>query len=175
MKYQFIVVVLLICGFLSGKESSPIGRIKELAQAIVSSSVNRQSDESRIKLSECASASCKLAINISALAASQEFTDLVNDVESLEVLNIRFVGISVPTTYDRYRNKASSASSSIVIDSGGGRLETIVLQNSERSFDWEVFDPLWWMWATNNKHFVFRMPLLDLDILSAGKYISKFD
>ena len=174
MSYKYnlsIVVVLIISGSLSsnGKESSSIHRIKELAQSIVSETINRHSDESRMKLSECASVRCNLAINISALAASQEFTELVNNVESLEVLNIRFEGINAPTTYDCYRNRASSESPSIVVDSGGGRIETIVLKSSEQSFDWEVFDPLWWMWATNNQHFVFRMPLLDLDILSVGR------
>ncbi len=41
----------------------------------------------------------------------------------------------------------------------------------------QVFDPNWWLWTKNRKHFVFTLPLIDVDILSLGmsfKIISRF-
>ena len=31
-----------------------------------------------------------------------------------------------------------------------------------------VFNPNWWIWAKNKNHFVFTLPLIDVDILSLG-------
>lgn len=163
--YYLVWFALLIVLLPSGSRS--FRRVAELAKRIVLSAANRQSDERR-QTSKCAAERCNLAINISALAESREFWKLVDNLESLEVLHIRFDGARVPSNYDRYRGKSISDSSEIEIDTGSGRVEKIALPNIERSFEWDVFDPLWWMWAISEDHFIFRMPFLDLDICSVG-------
>lgn len=165
----FFILVLLINSFFGCDcmESSPFQTIAELAKGIVSAAANRHLDKRRTQNSKCSSESCKLAINISALAVSQQFSELVHNLGHLEVLHIRFDDVNVPSTYDRHRRRAIHDFSSFMVDSGNGTFEKIDLP--ERYVEWTVFDPLWWMWAVNDQHYVFKMPLLDIDILSSGK------
>ena len=171
-KHFFILLVLLIRGFIpsNGRESSKFRRIADLVHGIVSASEKRHTDGYQMNDFECARMSCKLSLNISALAVSQEFLDISDNLESLEVIHARFKGIKVPPTYNRSRHSEAAKAPSITVEKINGTYKKLVLPNSEISFDWDVFDPLWWMWAIDSKHYAFTMPLIDLNILSMGVY-----
>ena len=47
-------------------------------------------------------------------------------------------------------------------------LDLSVYKEEKIRFGFHVFDPNWWLWAKNKKHFVFTLPLIDVDILSLG-------
>ena len=147
----------------------------EVAELMVSAESKRRSEERRLIDAECSPARCKLSINMSALAKSEEFSDIIEDYDEVEALHIRFEGVRVPPTYDRHRRNASAAASvaTMIEGAGSGSIAQIIFRSDaggtvEGSLDWKVFDPLWWMWARNRRHYAFTMPLLDLDILSVG-------
>ena len=174
MDHFFILMILLIYGFLSsdGRESSKYQRIADLLNEIVSASEKRNTDGYQMNELECNWIRCKLSLNISALAVSQEFLDISENLESLEVIHARFRGIKVPPTYNRSRYSEAPKAPSFNIEKVNGTFKKFVLPNPELSLDWDVFDPLWWVWAINSQHYAFTMPLLDLNILSLGVYTS---
>lgn len=178
MSLKQLLFCFLIGQFIFGSDGgdSPNDhRNVEVAQQMVSAESKRRSEERRLIDAECAPARCKLSINMSALAKSDEFSDIIEDWDEVEALHIRFDGVRVSPTYDRRRRNASDAEelASLIGDAGGGTIAQILFRSDaggtvEGSHEWEVFDPLWWMWARNRRHYAFTMPLLDLDILSVG-------
>ena len=178
MNQNFFLLLLLIIKFFIGSngiDTSLARQTVAIAELMVSAESKRRSEERRLIDAQCAPARCKLSINMSALAKSEEFSDIVEDWDEVEALHIRFEGVRVPPTYDRRRRNATEAASlaTMIEEAGGGSIAQIIFRNDaggtvEGSLDWEVFDPLWWMWARNRRHYAFTMPLLDLDILSVG-------
>ena len=173
----FLTLILIIDVFIgsNGIDTSLARKTVEVAERIVAAESKRRSEERRLIDTECAPARCRLSINMSALAKSEEFSDIIEDWDEVEALHIRFEGVHVPPTYDRRRRNASAAASmtTMIEGAGGGSIAQIIFRSDaggtvEGSHDWEVFDPLWWMWARNRRHYAFTMPLLDLDILSVG-------
>lgn len=173
--YQFVCVCWLFMinwPIISNGRESDFWKSQEMARIILSRFDKRQPEVRRMLDDECAPAHCKFNINMSALAANEVFIELVDNWDAVEALHIRFVGVHISPEYDKHRRAARAATT--VKGEDGAMIDEAQFKNdlrrtSDGSRDWQVFDPLWWMWARTPHHYVFSLPLLDLDILSFGR------
>ena len=156
---------------ISDERESDFGKTQEMVQIILSRFDKRQPEMRRMIDEECAPAHCRFNINMSALAANEAFIELVDDWDAVDALHIRFVNLHVSPEYDKHRRSARAHTT--IKGEAGALIDEVLFKNdlrrtSDGSKDWQVFDPLWWMWARNPHHYVFSLPLLDIDILSFG-------